>query len=185
MELSKDNKYIRITNRKPVDHTKYILEADKELISIELDKQHEKIYELEQKKTGFSAAEQDKDPDFNNKTSSSGFWVDDIQMITFGGFSSRFWMLRKHFNSQRPQDINLDAPFYSWECLTIDTGNRDVDLVIRCEQHMKYVLKFMISGMRTLDGRKGTADKMLKLLNEQSFDKYRKENKKFVIQEAI
>ena len=50
---------------------------------------------------------------------------------------------------------------------------------------MKYVLKFMISGMRTLDGRKGTADKMLKLLNEQSFEKYRKENKKLIIQEAI
>ena len=38
MELSKDSKYIKITNRKPVNHTKYILEADKELISNELEK---------------------------------------------------------------------------------------------------------------------------------------------------
>lgn len=36
MELSKDNKFIKITNRKPVDHTEYILEADQELITIEL-----------------------------------------------------------------------------------------------------------------------------------------------------
>ena len=36
MELSKDSKFIKITNRKPVDHTSYILEADAELVNIEL-----------------------------------------------------------------------------------------------------------------------------------------------------
>ena len=100
-------------------------------------------------------------------------WVDDIQFITVGGFSSRFWMLRKHFNSITPENLNLDAPFYAWECLSIDMGNRDVDLVIRNEKHMKYVLKFIISGMRTLDGRKGTANKILDVLNEQTFEKYK------------
>ena len=105
-------------------------------------------------------------------------WVEDIQFINVGGFSSRFWMLRKHFNSMTPETIKLDAPFYAWECLSIDMGNRDVDLVIRCEKHMKYVLKFIISGMRTLDGRKGTADQILNLLNEQSFEKYKKDNGK-------
>ena len=66
MELSKDNKYMKVTNRKPVDHIKYVLEADKELVNIELKKAHEKIYELERKKIDYSASEQDKDPDFNN-----------------------------------------------------------------------------------------------------------------------
>ena len=47
MELSNDSKYIKITNRKPIDHTKYVLEADPELIKIELDKQHKDIYKLE------------------------------------------------------------------------------------------------------------------------------------------
>lgn len=93
-------------------------------------------------------------------------FIEDIKMISFGGFTSRFWMLRKHFNSTRQEDIKLDAPFYSWECLSIDVGYRDVDLVIRCEKNMQRVLKFIISGMRTLDGRKGTADKILKPLNE-------------------
>ena len=112
-------------------------------------------------------------------------WVDDIQFITIGGFSSRFWMLRKHFNSMTPENINLDAPFYAWECLSIDMGNRDVDLVIRNEKHMKYVLKFIISGMRTLDGRKGTANKILDVLNEQTFEKYKQANNKVHIEESI
>ena len=94
-------------------------------------------------------------------------------------------MLRKHFNSMKPENINLDAPFYAWECLSIDMGNREVDLVIRSEKHMKYVLKFIIYGMRTLDGRKGTADQILNLLNDQSFEKYKKENGKVHIEESL
>ena len=78
-------------------------------------------------------------------------------------------MLRKHFNSMRLEEIKTNAPFYSWECISIDLGNRDVDLVIRCEKNMERFIKFIISGMRTLDGRKGTADKILKVLNNQSF----------------
>lgn len=70
----------------------------------------------------------------------------------------------------RAEDINLSAPFYSWECISVDLGYRDVDLVIRCEKNMQRFLKFIISGMKTLDGRKGSADKILKLLNDQSFE---------------
>ena len=52
-------------------------------------------------------------------------------------------------------------PFLSWECISIDIGNRDVDLVIKSEVDMANVLKFIIQAMRTLDGRRGTAEKML------------------------
>ena len=45
------------------------------------------------------------------------------------------------------------APFYSWECLTIDMGTRDLDLVIRSEMHMKYLIKFLVCSIRTLDGQ--------------------------------
>ena len=65
------------------------------------------------------------------------------------------------------------APFYSWECLSIDTGNREVDLVIRSEQNMKYILKFIIQAICTLDGRRGTAETMLELMNRQSFEEYK------------
>ena len=39
------------------------------------------------------------DPDFVNKQSSASAYVEDIKGIMFGGLHSRFWMLRKHFNS--------------------------------------------------------------------------------------
>ena len=90
---------MKITNRKPVDHTEYILEADKFKVQAEREKQYEKIYELEQKKVQYSAQQQDEDPEFRNCPSSSSFNIDDIQSISFGGLNSRFWMLRKHFNS--------------------------------------------------------------------------------------
>lgn len=65
------------------------------------------------------------------------------------------------------------ALFYSWECLTLDVGNRDLDLVVRSEKHMKQILKFLIYSLRTMDGRRGTADKMLNLMNQQSFKEHR------------
>ena len=98
-------------------------------------------------------------------------------MINLGGFSSRFWMLRKHFNSIKPEDYANYVPFYSWECLTIDIGSRDVDLVIRSEKNMESILKFFISKMRTLDGLKGSANKLLDKLNNDSFENYKKEHK--------
>ena len=76
------------------------------------------------------------------------------------------------------------APFYSWECLTIDIGNRDLDLVIRSEKHMKYVLKFLIHSIRTMDGRRGSADKMLNLMNRQSFEEYQQTHKTTVVPDA-
>ena len=39
------------------------------------------------------------DPDFLNKKSSTSTKVTDIQNMIFGGSHSRFWLLRKHFNS--------------------------------------------------------------------------------------
>jgi hypothetical protein len=37
---------------------------------------------------------------------------------------------------------------------------------------MKRVLKFIIQAITTMDGRRGTAEKMLDLMNRQSFDEY-------------
>lgn len=42
---------------------------------------------------------------------------------------------------------------------------------------MESVLKFIISKMRTLDGLKGSANKLLEKLNSDSFDKYKKEHR--------
>lgn len=77
----------------------------------------------------------DNDRDFRAMRSSTSCNVDDIQGIVLGGISSRFWMLRKHFNSLKVDELN-DLPFYSWECLTIKLPTRDVDMVIRDQDDM-------------------------------------------------
>jgi len=58
--------------------------------------------------------------------------VSDITGFVYGGLSSRFWMLRKYINSLTNKELN-DMPFYSWNCITINHKDRDIDLVIRNE----------------------------------------------------
>ena len=70
------------------------------------------------------------DPDYTNTKSSASTCVDDIQSITFGGINSRFWMLRKHFSSMSTLELEM-APFYCWNCLSLDLGHRNVDIVIK------------------------------------------------------
>lgn len=53
------------------------------------------------------------DQDFLNRTSNSSTSVSDIQSIVFGGVRSRFWLLRKHFNSMSVLELQ-DIPFHSW-----------------------------------------------------------------------
>lgn len=42
---------------------------------------------------------------FENCKSSGSCYVSEINGIIFGGVNSRFWMLRKHFNSMNLSDI--------------------------------------------------------------------------------
>ena len=72
----------------------------------------------------------DDDSDFENKASSASCYVSEIKDFIFGGMSSRFWMLRKHFNCMSLADLQR-APFFSWQCITLVLKHRDVDLVIR------------------------------------------------------
>jgi hypothetical protein len=52
-----------------------------------------------------------------------------IRGFLYGGFSSRFWMLRKHINSMERQKL-CTIPFHNWECITLELQYRDVDIVI-------------------------------------------------------
>ena len=70
--------------------------------------------------------------------------------------SSRFWVLRKHIISSTKKELQ-NAPFYSWDCITLQMSNRDVDLVIRDEEDMNKFLKFLIYNLKTLDGSKDSA----------------------------
>ena len=53
------------------------------------------------------------------------------------------------------------------------------------EQNMKRVLKFIIQAISTMDGRRGTAEKMLDLMNRQSFDEYQCCNGVTIVPDSI
>ena len=74
--------------------------------------------------------------------------------FVFGGVSSRFWLLRKSCNLASKQE------FFSWQCLTIQTENRDIDLVIKNQEDMDNLLILLIFDLETLNGARGTARKL-------------------------
>lgn len=57
--------------------------------------------------------------------------LEDITGFVIGATSSRFWMLRKHFNTYEfVENEDNELPFYSWQCFTLETKQKDIDLVI-------------------------------------------------------
>ena len=55
--------------------------------------------------------------------------LDDIKGFVYGGFSSRFWMLRKHTNFLDWAEIR-NLAFYAWDCISLQLEHRCIDLVI-------------------------------------------------------
>ena len=73
-------------------------------------------------------------------------------------------MMRKHIISMIIKDNDENIPFFSWECITIQTKARDIYLVIRNERLMADFIKFLIHSIKTLDGIRGTSFPVLKAL---------------------
>ena len=68
--------------------------------------------------------------------------------------SARFWVHRKEIiTSKSPEK----APFFAWQCITIELKNRVIDLVIQDECCMWNFLKFLVWELDTLDGKRNTA----------------------------
>lgn len=88
---------------------------------------------------------------------------EDIQGFIFGPFSSRFWIYRKHFCTLE-KTCSHRMPFYGWQCISLQTKDRDVDLVIRDQHKMNNFLSILIHKMETLDCSKGTALPLIKCL---------------------
>lgn len=63
--------------------------------------------------------------------------------------------MRKHVNSMEIKQI-LDLPFYSWECITIQTSTKNINLVIRDPIEMTKLLEFLIYQLKTIDGFRGS-----------------------------
>lgn len=75
-------------------------------------------------------------------------------------------MLRKFINNLEKNEMDK-MPFYSWNCLTLSLKHRDVDLVIKDEKDMEYILKFLIMKLETVDGMRGSALPLIEALNAQ------------------
>ena len=56
--------------------------------------------------------------------------------------------------------------------------NRDVDLVIESDQDMKMFLKYLIFSLKTIDGNRGTGQKLFDTLLQQEKFKYLAEKSK-------
>ena len=62
----------------------------------------------------------------------------------------------------------------SWNCITLQYKNRDVDLVITDEKDMKIFIKFLIFSLKTIDGKRGSAQKIVELLYNQEAKNFKK-----------
>lgn len=96
--------------------------------------------------------------DFNLKESSSSCYLEDIESFTYGPFTSRFWMLRKHILLMDKKKFASDPPFYAWDCITLQVKNKwNVHLIIRCEKTMEKFIKLLIHHIQTINGQRLTS----------------------------
>jgi hypothetical protein len=106
--------------------------------------------------------------------SSASHSISDIKAITFGGLSSRFWVLRKHINYMPKgyQDAET-MPYFAWQCISLTLAHREVDIVIKNEKEQNNLVKFLIYKLNTIDGRAGSADQLLEVMEKQGLENYR------------
>lgn len=102
--------------------------------------------------------------EFKVKKSAASCHVADIEGFIYGPFSSRFWLMRKHMNSLQSQKKKIQIPFHAWDCITLNVkGKGDVYLVIKGEQVMSKFLKYLLYLLRSVDGNKNSANKLIEL----------------------
>ena len=58
------------------------------------------------------------------------------------------------------------VPFKSWECISLQLGNRDIDLVIPNQNDMDDLIAVVVKNMNTVDGNQGSAQVIEKQINK-------------------
>lgn len=67
-------------------------------------------------------------------------------------------MLRKHMmNLDTFRHKHDQVPFKSWECISLQLGNRDIDLVVPNQNDMDDLIAVVVKNMNTVDGNQGSA----------------------------
>lgn len=87
----------------------------------------------------------------------------DIKSFTLGPFTSRFWAYRKYVNSINCNQENEKQPFFAWQCLTLHLNEPrgDIYLVVEDVEILKKLLYYLIYVMETVDGNRGSAEKLI------------------------
>ena len=115
------------------------------------------------------------DHDIFQVPSSASHRISDIQVITFGGMSSRFWVLRKHISYMPKAYLTAKSmPFFAWQCISLTLAHREVDIVVKDDKDQNNLVKYILYKMRTIDGRAGSADQILKQMEKQGLENYKK-----------
>ena len=78
-------------------------------------------------------------------------------------------MLRKCINSMSKKELG-QLPFYSWNCITFQMANRDIDLVIKNEEEMFLLIQYLSYKMKTIDGIKNSASIAIKEIMKNNKD---------------
>ena len=65
---------------------------------------------------------------------------DDIIGFIFGGYGSRFWVLKNYINNKNPSEIKPNM--YSWNMISLKINDRDkyYDLIIENEKEMDVLI---------------------------------------------
>jgi hypothetical protein len=72
-------------------------------------------------------------------------------------------MMRKHIACMTIDQLD-SAPFYSWDCITIQLDDRYIDLVIENHKDMKMFIRFLVFSIKTIDGIRNSAIQLLNFL---------------------
>lgn len=156
LQLSKDLDYLSIYNKKPIDQPIHILQMNEAELFAQKQKYYaNKMADIKRKYSGFlkfdvvlspeeaemQGIEHDVCLEYQldylkairlDKSDSSCF-ISEIEGFVFGPFTSRFWVMRKHMNQLTSHEL-ANAPFYAWDCLTLQIKNKgDVYLIIKNE----------------------------------------------------
>ena len=92
-------------------------------------------------------------------------------------------MHRKHIINT-PRDKLNSIPFYCWNCITLQLPHRDVDLVIKCDVHMKMFIRFLVYTLKTIDGNKDSARGILDALLKQDLEAFSTKTGRVLISES-
>jgi hypothetical protein len=114
---------------------------------------------------------------FSESTSKSSFRLEDVKGFIYGGLSSRFWMMRKQLNYIKKKS-EINHPFYSWQCISLQLDHRDIDLVIKDDKEMAMFLRLLAFSLVTLDGKRDSAQPLINALLEREIKLIQKETGK-------